>query len=208
MFDCLRALSFRKKKRKFRWEQKWNFRLVKNLFHLVVNPVRRGARRFYSVNMNLWINICFYLLLVTYQLIQGQGTRGAKVPPLWGQQKNIPCIDAWARGKPFWFADWAMTDFFIAVDLKLVQTTRNVKLNGTRNSVRKFQPGKRAHLFRFSTFSGNFPVGRTDETCSIYRRTNQKFRKFWLNEKRPKCSISERSTVFVEFTGPRYSHGT
>ena len=42
--------------------------------------------------------------------------------------------------------------------------------NGTRNSVRKFQPGKRAHLLRFSTFSGNFPVGRTDETCSIYRR--------------------------------------
>ena len=36
----------------------------------------------------------FYLLLDTYQLIQGQGTRGAKVPPLWGQQKNIPCIDA------------------------------------------------------------------------------------------------------------------
>ena len=137
----------------------------------------------------------FYLLLDTYQLIQGQGTRGAKVPPLWGQQKNIPCIDAWARGKPFWFADWAMTDFFIAVDLELVQTTRNVKLNGTRNSVRKFQPGKRAHLSRFSTFSGNFPVGRTDETCSIYRRTNRKFLKFWLNDKRPKCSISERSTV-------------
>ena len=55
------------------------------------------------------------------------------------------------------------------VDLELVQTTRNV--NGTRHSVRKFQPGKRAHLFRFSTFSGNFPVGRADETCSIYRRT-------------------------------------
>ena len=31
-------------------------------------------------------------------------------------------------------------------------------------------PGKPAHLFRFSTFSGNFPVGRTDETCSIYCR--------------------------------------
>ena len=55
------------------------------------------------------------------------------------------------------------------VDLELVQTTRNV--NGTRHSVRKFQPGKRAHLFRFSTFSGNFPVGRTDKTYSIYRRT-------------------------------------
>ena len=55
------------------------------------------------------------------------------------------------------------------VVLELVQTTRNV--NGTRDSVRKFQPGKRDYLFRFSTFSGNFPVGRTDETCSIYRRT-------------------------------------
>ena len=43
------------------------------------------------------------------------------------------------------------------VDLELVQTTRNI--NGTRHSVRKFQPGKWAHLFRFSTFSGNFPVG-------------------------------------------------
>ena len=48
------------------------------------------------------------------------------------------------------------------VDLELVQTTRNV--NETRHSVRKFQPGKRAHLVRFSTFSGNFPVGRADET--------------------------------------------
>ena len=37
-----------------------------------------------------------------------------------------------------------------AVDLELVQTTRNV--NGTRHSVRKFQPGKQAHLFRFSFF--------------------------------------------------------
>ena len=34
-----------------------------------------------------------------------------------------------------------------------------------------FQPGKRAYLFRFSTFSGNFPVGRTEETFSIYCRT-------------------------------------
>ena len=40
------------------------------------------------------------------------------------------------------------------VDLELVQTTRNV--NGTRDSVRKFQPGKRDYLFRFSTFSGFF----------------------------------------------------
>ena len=36
---------------------------------------------------------CYYSLLDTHQLIQGQGTRSAKVPPLWGQQKNKPCID-------------------------------------------------------------------------------------------------------------------
>ena len=58
------------------------------------------------------------------------------------------------------------------VDLELVQTTRNV--NGKRHSVRKFQSGKRDHLYRFSTFSGNFPVGRTNETCSIYRRTGSR----------------------------------
>ena len=40
------------------------------------------------------------------------------------------------------------------VDLELVQTTRNV--NGTRHSVRKFQPGKLAHLFRFPLFLGIF----------------------------------------------------
>ena len=40
---------------------------------------------------------------------------------------------------------------------------------GTWNT--NFRSGKRSHLSRFSTFSGNFPVRRTDETCSIYRRT-------------------------------------
>ena len=40
------------------------------------------------------------------------------------------------------------------VDLELVQTTRNV--NGTRHSVRKFQPRKRAHLFRFPLYLGIF----------------------------------------------------
>ena len=33
------------------------------------------------------------------------------------------------------------------------------RVNRAQNSVRKFHPGKRAHLFRLSTFSGNFPVG-------------------------------------------------
>ena len=64
------------------------------------------------------------------------------------------------------------------VDLELVQTTRNI--NGTRDSVGKFQPGKRDHLFRFSTFSGNFPVGRTDETCSIYHRTGNSGNFDWM----------------------------
>ena len=34
-----------------------------------------------------------------------------------------------------------------------------------------FQPGKRTYLFRFSTFSGNFPVERTGQTFYIYCRT-------------------------------------
>ena len=33
--------------------------------------------------------------------------------------------------------------------------------NGTRNSVRNVPTGKQTYLYRFSTFSGNFPVGRT-----------------------------------------------
>ena len=63
-------------------------------------------------------------------------------------------------------------------------TNYEKSVNGTRNSVRRFQPGKRAHLFRFSTFSGNFPVERTDETCSVYRRTGISGN-FGLNGKRP-----------------------
>ena len=50
----------------------------------------------------------------------------------------------------------------------LANTTEKVIVGGST------QRGKRAHLLRFSNFSGNFPVdpvGRTNETCSIYRRT-------------------------------------
>ena len=46
------------------------------------------------------------------------------------------------------------TSRYPTVGLELVQTTKNV--NGTRHSLRKFQPGKRAHLFRFSAFLGIF----------------------------------------------------
>ena len=34
-----------------------------------------------------------------------------------------------------------------------------------------FQTGKRTYLFRFSIFSGIFPVERTDQTFSFYYRT-------------------------------------
>ena len=44
-------------------------------------------------------------------------------------------------------------------------------VNGTRNSVRNVPTGKTGLPFRFSTFSGNFPVGRADETFSTYWRT-------------------------------------
>ena len=91
------------------------------------------------------------------------------------------------------------------VDLELVQTTRNV--NGTRQSVRKFQPGKRDHLFRFSTFSGNFPVGRTDETCSIYRRAEPEIPEILTKWKAPElysfffCSRHWRFVLQTEISG-------
>ena len=46
------------------------------------------------------------------------------------------------------------TSWYPTVDLELVQTTRNV--NGTRHSVRKFQPGKRATFLDFPLFLGIF----------------------------------------------------
>lgn len=49
----------------------------------------------------------------------------------------------------------------------------------TRNSVRKFKPRKWDHQFRFSTFSWKFPVGRVPVPM------NWKFRKVWLDGKRP-----------------------
>ena len=73
------------------------------------------------------------------------------------------------------------------VDLELVQTTRNV-INGTRHSVRKFQPGKRDHLFRFSTFFWEFSSG-TNRRNVFHLLPNRKFRKFWLNGKRPMCIV-------------------
>ena len=44
-------------------------------------------------------------------------------------------------------------------------------VNGTQISVGKFPPGKRNYLFRNSIFSGNFPVERTEKSCSIYNPT-------------------------------------
>ena len=54
-------------------------------------------------------------------------------------------------------------DTKMAAELKCV--------NGTRNSVRNVPTGKSGLPFRFSTFSGNFPAGRADETFSTYCRT-------------------------------------
>ena len=142
---------------------KVEFPIGKKLFHLVVSPGTSRLKRanggksvsaeklqgLYSANMNLWIN-----LLDTYQLIQGQGTRGAKVHPFWGQQKTKPCIDTWDRGKPFWFANWPWQIF-------LPWTWNWYKLretcNGTRNSVRKYSNRENGPTFlEFPLFLGIF----------------------------------------------------
>ena len=109
-------------------------------------------------------------MLDTYQLIQGQGTRGAKVPHCGTSKKpNRTLIDE-IEGSHF--------DLLTGRDRFSCRgpgtgTNYEKRVTGTRNSVQKFQPGKPAHLFRFSTFLGNFPVGQTDETCSIYRQTGE-----------------------------------
>ena len=60
-----------------------------------------------------------------------------------------------------------LTAWNAAKGMELVIKTRN-SVNGTQISIGKFQPGKQDYLFRSSTFSGNFPVGRTKKSCSIY----------------------------------------
>ena len=71
-------------------------------------------------------------------------------------------------------------------------------VNGTRNPFKTFQPRKQAYLFRFSTFPENFPVGRTDETCSIYCRTEISGN-FLLNGKLPSTSGTVMGNSFVLF---------
>ena len=82
------------------------------------------------------------------------------------------------------------------VDLDLVQTTR--KVNGTRHSLRKFQPGKRAHLFRFSTFLGIF---QWDEpTKRVPFTTEPEIPEILTKWKAPKASL------FVKYLTPTYSY--
>ena len=57
----------------------------------------------------------------------------------------------------------------------------------------KFQPGKRVHLFRFSTFSGNFP-SETNRRNVFHFLPNRNFRKVWLNEKRPESQLFFENT--------------
>ena len=84
------------------------------------------------------------------------------------------------------------------VDLELVQTTRNV--NGTRHSVRKFQPGKRAHLFRFSTFLGIF---QWDEpTKRVPFTAEPEIPEILTKRKAPNKTLDDRFASFSSFTVP------
>ena len=71
------------------------------------------------------------------------------------------------------------TSWCPTVDLELVQTTRNV--NGTRHSV----PGKTGPPFQIFHFFWEFSSG-TSRRNVFHLPPNQKFRKFWLNGKRPR----------------------
>jgi len=67
--------------------------------------------------------------------------------------------------------------------MELVINTRN-SANGTQISIGKFSPGKRDYLFRSSTFSENFPVGRTKKVV-FHLHPNRNFWNFLVNAKRP-----------------------
>ena len=71
--------NLKKKRLKSRWREKCVSRKIAGILFSEYEPLNK---------------YCYYSSLNTYQLIQGQGTRGAKAPPLWGQQKNKPYIDA------------------------------------------------------------------------------------------------------------------
>ena len=103
---------------------KVEFPIDKKLFHLVVNPRTSRCPTILFSEYEPLNKYCYYSLLDTCQLNQGQGTRGAKVPPLWASKKPKRALIHEIEGSHFDLLTH-MRDF-LAVALELVQTTRNV----------------------------------------------------------------------------------
>ena len=87
--------------------------------------------------------------------------------------------------KQTWYCLQKLHDFF-TVGLELVKITGEMQLEHEK-PVGTFQPGKRDYILSSSTFSGNFPVGRTEKNV-FHLAPNRNFRNFWPNGKRPNCS--------------------
>ena len=73
-----RALSIYEKNPEISVGAKVEFPIGKKLFHLVVNPGTSGCPTILFSEYEPLNKHCYYSLLDTYQLIQGQGSRGTK----------------------------------------------------------------------------------------------------------------------------------
>ena len=72
--------------------------------------------------------------------------------------------------------------------LELIKTIAK-PVNGTRSSIGKFPTEKRDYLFRSFIFSGNFPVERTEKSCSMPFTTQLEFPEFLGKWKTPQLAL-------------------
>ena len=124
---------------------------------LIISHITFRDCRVHISSDNLSRNSCILLLIITRYLPinprSGHSWCKSAPAPLWGQQKTNRVLILELEGSHF--------DLLTSCDrfsCRVPGTGTNYEklVNGTRNSVRKFQPGKRAHLFRFFTFMGIF----------------------------------------------------
>ena len=121
-------------------------------------------------------------------------------------KKNKPCIDTWARGKPFWFANWPWQIFLPWTWnwYKLRETCEwNTKFRSEIPTGKSRPPFQIFHFF-LGIFQWDEPMKRVPFTA------DRKFRKFWLNGKRPISQLlrtqtplcAQRKTGFAKLCSP------
>ena len=107
-----------------------------------------------------------------------------------GASKKTNRIDTWARAKPFWFANWPWQIFLPWTWnwYKLRETCEwNTKFRSEIPTGKSRPPFQIFHFF-LGIFQWDEPMKRVPFTA------NRKFRKFWLNGKRPISQLLRTQT--------------